>query len=265
MTHHIKDFRSGISYGYHPITFAGEKTLDTQISFAILKIAAGKSFKQTVAEEAAFLHMDGSADFTVEGKEYSNKRNSLFNEAPFCIHLPKNSSISISAITDVELAVYGTPNDHYFPPVIYNEVINEPRGEGQVNEYVRTIFDDTNSNANCQLVLGEVVSWPGHWSSYPPHHHPHPEIYHYRFDHAQGYGHAELGDDVFKVRSFDTVKILDGLDHAQCSTPEYAMYYIWVIHHLPQNRYKTSEFTQEHICTMDTNATLGRAPEEVLV
>ena len=60
-------------------------------------------------------------------------------------------------------------------------------------------------------MLGEVVTLPGGWSSYPPHHHPQPEIYHYRFTHPQGFGHAELGDDVFKVRHYDTIRILAGL------------------------------------------------------
>ena len=57
--------------------------------------------------------------------------------------------------------------------------------------------------------MGEVVTAPGGWSSYPPHHHEQPEIYHYRFTEPQGYGHAECGDDVFKVRQYDTYKIVD--------------------------------------------------------
>ena len=119
---------------------------------------------------------------------------------------------------------------------------------------MRTIFDGTNSDEKAELVLGEVITMPGRWSSYPPHHHPQPEIYHYRFTEPQGYGHAELGDDVMKVKQYDTVKIFDGFDHAQCSAPGYGMYYAWVIRHLPDNPYTVPDFTEEHAWVMDRGA-----------
>ena len=103
-------------------------------------------------------------------------------------------------------------------------------------------------------MLGEVVNLPGDWSSYPPHHHAQPEIYHYRFTAPQGYGHAELGDEVFKIRQYDTLKIPAGLDHAQCAAPGYGMYYSWVIRHLPGRPYTAPEFTAEHAWTLDRDA-----------
>jgi 5-deoxy-glucuronate isomerase len=103
-------------------------------------------------------------------------------------------------------------------------------------------------------VLGEVITFQGGWSSYPPHHHPQPEIYHYRFTEPQGYGHAELGETVLKVRNYDTVKILDLNDHSQCAAPGYGMYYAWVIRHLPNDRYSVPEFTPEHKWIMQSDA-----------
>ena len=120
--------------------------------------------------------------------------------------------------------------------------------------YVRTIFDAGNSPPEAGLVLGEVVTFPGGWSSYPPHHHPQPEIYHYRFTAPQGYGHAELGEAVVKVREFDTVCIPAGHDHAQCAAPGYGMYYSWVIRHLPGAPYTAPSFTPEHAWTMSRDA-----------
>ena len=142
---------------------------------------------------------------------------------------------------------------------------NEPRGRGQVGgralRYVRTIFDRTNSPPEVELVLGEVVTFPGGWSSYPPHHHPQHEIYHYRFTEPQGYGHAELGEEVVKVKQYDTIKIPAGLDHAQCAAPGYGMYYSWVIRHLPDKPYTVPEFTAEHAWTMQPDAAFWRPPE----
>jgi 5-deoxy-glucuronate isomerase len=107
------------------------------------------------------------------------------------------------------------------------------------------------------------VTLPGGWSSYPPHHHRQPEIYHYRFTAPQGYGHAELGDQVFKVGNRDTLCIKPGLDHAQCAAPGYGMYYSWVIRHLPGDPYTVPEFTREHAWIMDKDAAFWW-PDDIL-
>ena len=65
-----------------------------------------------------------------------------------------------------------------------------------------------------------------------------------------------------KVRQNDTVKILDGLDHAQCAAPGYGMYYAWVIRHLPDNPYIVPEFTAEHRWTQDPAAKFWR-PKDI--
>ena len=100
---------------------------------------------------------------------------------------------------------YSCNNLNPFKPRVFlpESVANEPRGKGQVDDrclrHVRTIFDGTTSDANAELVLGEVVTMQGGWSSYPPHHHSQPEIYHYRFTEPQGYGHGELGETAVTV------------------------------------------------------------------
>ena len=174
----------------------------------------------------------------------------------------------LTAAEDSELTVYGSANRAPFASRFYGpaDVPNEHRGKGQVDDacyrYVRTIFDRRNADAAAELVLGEVVTFPGRWSSYPPHHHAQPEIYHYRFTRPEGYGHAELGDDVLKIRPFDTVRIPAGLDHAQCAAPGYGMYYSWVIRHLPDNPYIVPEFTAEHRWTQDPAAKFWR-PKDI--
>jgi 5-deoxy-glucuronate isomerase len=116
---------------------------------------------------------------------------------------------------------------------------------------VRLIFDRA-TRPESNLVVGEVINYPGRWSSYPPHHHDQPEIYHYRFTHPDGYGHAEIGEDVTKVRAHDTIFIPPGLDHAQVSAPGYGMYYLWMIRHLPGNPYSGFTFAEEHKWALDS-------------
>jgi 5-deoxy-glucuronate isomerase len=149
-----------------------------------------------------------------------------------------------------------TPNERRFAPRLYlpTDLTPEYRGAGLVQNAclrnVRLIFDRT-TRPESNLVLGEVLNYSGRWSSYPPHHHDQPEIYHYRFTAPSGYGHAELGDEVVKVRDGDTVVIPPGRDHAQVSAPGYGMYYLWMIRHLPGNPYTGFTFTEEHKWTLD--------------
>jgi 5-deoxy-glucuronate isomerase len=232
----------------------------TGISFGILKLSAGASHKVTTQGETAFLLMSGVVRVSAGGKQEQFRRQSLFDEGPSCLHVSADTEVVLAAEEDSEFTTYETLNRRRFEPRIYQptNVATEHRGKGQVGgtcyRFVRTIFDRSNADPNAELVLGEVITMPGRWSSYPPHHHPQPEIYHYRFTMPQGYGHAELGDRVFRVRNYDTIRIPAGLDHAQCAAPGYGMYYSWVIRHLPEKPYTVPEFTAEHRWTMDPGA-----------
>ena len=256
----ITRHRDGFGPGFTAITTAGEPDADTGISLGVLKLSAGERYATTLASETAYLLMDGSVAGRISTEQFELSRQSLFDASPACAHACAGTSVEIRAASDAEFTVYACDNRANFKARVFrpSDVADERRGEGQVGDrclrLVRTIFDGRNSPPEVQLVLGEVVTLPGGWSSYPPHHHPQPEIYHYRFTHPQGFGHAELGEQVFKVRQYDTIKILAGNDHAQCAAPGYGMYYSWVIRHLPGRPYTVPEFTDEHAWTMSPGA-----------
>ncbi|MCB1136520.1 MAG: 5-deoxy-glucuronate isomerase [Chlamydiia bacterium] len=260
MEEHLTGQRQGFAYGYTAITDIGEHNKDTGIAFGILSLRAGESLSEMTEHESAYLLLSGRIELSVEGKTEQYARASLFDEGPCCVHVPCKTLVSLHAFEDTELAIQRVKNEKRFPVEWYGprDVANENRGAGQVDgacwRWVRTIFDDRNSSPDAELVLGEVVTMPGRWSSYPPHHHPQPEIYHYRFSDPRGFGNAQLGEDVVLVRQYDTVKILDEKDHAQCAAPGYAMYYVWVIRHLPACRYSIPEFTEDHRWTMEPDA-----------
>lgn len=250
----------GFKQGYTPITTIGEATLDTGIEFGIVKLIPGETYTVQSPHESALLLIQGECEIILDQTTYHAARQSCFNEAPITLHLPANYTAQIVAITDSEFALMQTPNSASFSPTIYdhsNILENEQRGKNILNDtahrLVRTIFDINNS-PHAKLVLGEVINAPGRWSSYPPHHHAQPEIYHYRFTEPQGYGHSECGDDVFKVQQYDTYKILDKKDHPQAAAPGYGMYYIWVIRHLDKDPYLTPTFNDSHAWTKTTDA-----------
>ena len=55
----ISKYRDGFSTGYTEITSAGEPEDDTGISMGVLRIAAGRAHVATLAQETAFLLMEG--------------------------------------------------------------------------------------------------------------------------------------------------------------------------------------------------------------
>ncbi len=260
MTIHITNHRDGFATGLTRITDHTNDEDGMSITLEVLKLSAGESVSVTTENETAWLLMSGTVNGEIGGKSFELSRQSLFDESSSCLHASAGTLVEISCSIDAEFTVYSCDNAKPFEPRVFtpDDVANEPRGKGQVGDrclrYVRTIFDATNSDPNTELVLGEVITFQGAWSSYPPHHHPQPEIYHYRFTEPQGFGHGELGETVLKVRNFDTVKIMDLNDHAQCAAPGYGMYYSWVIRHLPDDRYSVPEFTEEHTWIMKPGA-----------
>ena len=260
MSVHITDHRGGFRPGLTAVTRIDEPEDNTGIALSVLRLSDGDVHEVETERETAWLLMSGDATCAAGDRTERMRRRSIFDEAPSCIHVSAGTPVRLACHAPTEFTVYEVANTRPFTPRLFqpDDVPNEHRGKGQVGgtcyRYVRTIFDGSTSDPNADLVLGEVITMPGRWSSYPPHHHPQPEIYHYRFTEPQGYGHAELGDTVLRVRQFDTVKIFGPNDHAQVAAPGYGMYYSWVIRHLPGNPYTVPEFTEEHRWTMAADA-----------
>ncbi len=259
---------AGFDWGWNPITGAGTGRTETGIDFGILRLRAGEKHTGDDGCEEAFLLMDGTARFRFDGQDVTCWRTSLFDEDPHALHHGPGAMISIRAETDLELVVCRTACNNEFPTILFDPATileSEHRDKGRLDDasyrIVRTIFDKRN-RGDANLVLGEVINFPGRWSSYPPHHHPQPEIYHYRFTDPRGYGHAELGEDVVRVRALDTVEILDLNDHSQVAAPGYGMYYVWVIRHLRGRPYTVPEFTAAHAWLREPEPACWRPKEK---
>lgn len=226
---------------------------DMLMDFGILRLDQGDMYNdKSDHDERAWLLASGSVSISWDGGKAELDRLDRFNHDPWCLSVPAGCTVRMEASRGgAELYRIATDNSKRFVPRLYKpaDCRSEFRGAGTMREtstrIVRTIFDDTNHNESL-LVLGEVIGVPGKWSSYPPHHHPQPEIYHYRFMPEQGFGLTTIGTQAHVLRDRDTILIRDGKDHPQVTAPGYAMWYLWVIRHLEGNRYSIPEFTEEH-------------------
>ncbi|MCC7070289.1 MAG: 5-deoxy-glucuronate isomerase, partial [Deltaproteobacteria bacterium] len=218
---------------------------------AIVRQRAGETIARSDEKECAWLLIEGSVEARAGEARAALSRASLFDERPSVVHAGPGTEVQLSARSDVEWLLVRASNPTRFSPRIFlpAECQSEPRGKGLVQDaclrVVRLVFD-LDTRPESQLVLGEVINLAGRWSSFPPHHHGQPELYHYRFSKPQGYGHAELGDEVLKVKSHDTVKITGAVDHPQVAAPGYGMYYAWIVRHRPNDPYRGFTFAPEH-------------------
>lgn len=236
--------------------FAGSRTA-IGMQFEIVRLAPNEERSESSRLESAWVLLRGAARLEYGGERASVSRTDVFRELPTALHLGPSEPVVVRAgAREVEFAVVRVKNARRFPARLFQprELKTEFRGEGLVQgaclREVRLVFD-LNERPKANLVLGEVVNYPGRWSSYPPHHHVQPELYHYRFTAESGYGHAELGEEVAKVRSNDTVCIPPGLDHAQVAAPGYGMYYLWAIRHLVRRPYKGFTFSKQHAWALE--------------
>ena len=240
-------------YGFTSITQQHLQYPEMLLDFGILKLKSGEMKTFTIGRERAFLLIAGSATFLWEGSSATVTRNSCFDEAPFVLHVSKNTEVSIKTDSDCEICVEQVDNKNIFEAKLYTpeDTRTDIFGAGTLNETsirsVRTVFDGE-INPLSNMVLGEVINHPGKWSSYPPHDHPQPEIYHYRFFPPQGFGISVLDHEAHVVKNGDTTLIGPDKTHSQGAAPGYAMYYIWMIPHLPDDRWlpTTRYYRNEH-------------------
>jgi 5-deoxy-glucuronate isomerase len=252
--HHKPAFNRGLTT-LAPRTGA---SADMLMDFGVLKLNKGDTYsRKSETDEQVWLLAGGSAELSwTGGGIHKVSRKSLFDDSPWCLSAPRGSEVTIKAgESGAEFYFAATENEKQFASRLFTpeECASEFRGNGTLREtstrIVRTVFDDTNRSES-NLVIGEVIGVPGKWSSYPPHHHPQPEIYHYRFLPEQGFGFTAIGEKPYIIKDKDTILIREGEIHPHVTAPGYAMWYLWIIRHLEGAHYgpatSTPIFVEDH-------------------
>jgi 5-deoxy-glucuronate isomerase len=146
--------------------------------------------RRTGGDEVALVVLGGECVVQADGMTWElGERASVFDGMPWALYLPRDAEYTLSALSDVEVAVSGAVADERLEPrlVTPSDVEIEVRGAGnatrQINHIIKPEFPAQ------RLLVVEVFTPAGNWSSYPPHKHDedHPpgevvleEVYYYR-------------------------------------------------------------------------------------
>lgn len=229
----------------------------------VVVLEAGESYTFGSAEkETAVVLVEGEAVFRWTGGTEAAKRPNCFDYRGWCLHLPKGERAVVEAAGHSELYVQAAVNEREFPAKMYRpeDVIVQRMGAngevaGKIRRNVCTYFEYANAPYS-NMVVGEVCNIPGLWSSYPPHYHPQPEVYYYRFDKPQGFGAGFANGQVYKTEDHGLLLITEGF-HSQVTAPGYAMYYIWGIRHLDGNPWdRTRIDCEEHTWMLEKDCAI---------
>lgn len=145
------------------------------VGFEVYRRNAGAQWSLTVpgGREACLVMVSGRAGITANGARLGRVggRRSPFDASPWSVYLPPETKVTIEAEDDVELALCTAPGSgalpvRVIPPVAVGE---ETRGSGTNTRYVRNILPETAAAES--LLVVEVITPGGHWSSYPSHKH----------------------------------------------------------------------------------------------
>lgn len=245
---------------------------DGMMDVALLVMEAGDSYTIEEADkEVACLLFDGDVNMTWDDQSVDMVRPNPFDYNPWCLLVHKQTKIVITAKGPSNVYIQKTLNDKVAPefpnklfrPEDTDTWARSANGElqGCCKRDVRTCFDLDNAPYS-NMVLGEVVNLPGKWTSYPPHHHPQPEVYFYRYDKPQGFG-AGWGNGELYETHHNGAALITSKMHSQVTAPGYSCCYAWGIRHLPGDPWdKTRIDDEEHLWLLadDANDHIWKCP-----
>jgi len=225
---------------------------DMLMNVTVYRMEKGKSISFSLMnEEMALLLIHGGITYSWQGSTMSAIRGDFIKEGATCLHVCKGVPVTVVATQESELLVQSTANEKTFESKMYTpencgeETFGQNQFEGKAQRTVRTFFD-YHTAPYSNMVMGEILVPQGGWSSYPPHHHPQPEVYYYRFQKPQGFGACFIGGDVNKIKDGSFCAIPGGLTHPQVNAPGYPMYYVWMIRHFDGNPWTDRIFDPAH-------------------
>jgi len=223
------------------------------LHFAARRLRAGEPWKHRTGEsEMALVVLGGvcrltwQTDSARDEWRWIGRRPDVFSGMPHAIYFPRGVVFQLEAQSDDLDIAYGwcgTDEDHPPQLITPEQVTVEIRGGANATRQINGILPP---GFDCQrLVVVEVYTPSGNWSSYPPHKHDEhrvltdgklleadlEEIYFYKIDRPEGYAiqrvYTKDGrlDETLVARNGDVVLVPEGY-HPVVSAHGYTTYYL---------------------------------------
>jgi 5-deoxy-glucuronate isomerase len=218
------------------------------VGFGLYRLAPGETVaEETLGTEVILVLVEGKARIGAGELDFGElgDRIDVFEATPpHAIYVPMDSDWSATAMTAATLAVCTAPGKPGRTATVIGPtgIDRVTRGKGTNTRHIHPIAMEERDVA-ASLLVTEVFTPAGHWSSYPPHRHDEDdfprmtyleETYYHRLNPARGFGlqrvFTEDGalDETLSVASHDVVLVPKG--HHPCAAPYgYDMYYLNVM------------------------------------
>lgn len=234
------------------------------VSFAVYQLSAGQQLSlATQGLETCLVLVTGKANVATNEASFDDigERMSVFEQkAPFSVYVPANDQFTVTATTDLELAVCQAPGEGLYPARLITPDMcgYETRGQGANTRHVCNIcFGNMEAE---KLLVCEVMTPGGNWSSYPPHKHDRDmapaetqleETYYHQLNPSQGfvfqrvYNDDRSLDETMAAEHKDVVMVPEGY-HPVGAPHGYDSYYLnvmagpsreWIFHNDPDHEW----------------------------
>ena len=219
----------------------------TYVAFEAFRLPPGARLRRRLAErEACVVVLGGTCDITSDAGAWRGvgERATPFDGAPAGAYLPPGTEFEIGARGGaVELAIGHAPARRGAQARVLRpaDARLEIRGSGAMERRIHHILMDEAPAES--LLVTEVVTPGGHWSSYPPHKHDTndppretalEEVYYHRLRDGRGFAVQRVYttdrslDECISVTDGDVVLVPRGF-HTVSAPPGYESYYLNVM------------------------------------
>lgn len=218
------------------------------VGFSLYRLRPGDTAAEaTGANEVILVMVEGKARFRAAGQDWGTlgERMSVFEKtAPHSLYVPNDSDWRAEAETDCVIAVCAAPGKGTHPARRLGPggITLTERGSGQNRRLINNIAMEAEDVCDSLLVT-EVFTPAGNWSSYPSHRHDEDdfprityleETYYHRLNPAQGFAFQRVYTDdgslneVMAVKDGDVTLVPRG--HHPCGAPHgFELYYLNVM------------------------------------
>lgn len=217
------------------------------VGFRLVRLEPGQVHRGGAGNrEACLVLVSGAADISVGERLFESvggRATPFEDRAPGAVYAPAGMEYAVTALSAVELAVCTAPGAGVGEARLIGEadMPREVRGRGTNTRHVRNILPETQPAES--LLVVEVITPSGHWSSYPPHKHDTAvegretvleETYYHRLNPPQGFAFQRIYtddrslDESLAVEDGDVVLVPRGY-HPVGAAHGYDLYYLNVM------------------------------------